>query len=276
MSERASGSAVPRIARPALCITSPDDPRIAPYRAVRERDLTGRQGRFIAEGKVTLEVLLRRSRFAVESVFLAEGRLAPLSDILAALPEDVPLYSASQDVMDAVVGFSLHRGVLACGLKGAPQSPAAVLAGARAVVVAIGLSNHDNVGALFRNAGALGADAVLLDAATCDPLYRKAIRVSAGTALWLPFAHGGSGASLLEAVSQAGLTAWALTPRADAPDLYGLEPPERLALLVGAEGPGLPPALIDAARPVRIPMADGVDSLNVATAAAIALSWVRR
>lgn len=257
----------------AIRIAAPGDERVAVYTAIRERDLTGREGRFIAEGKVTLEVLLRRGRFAVESVFVAESRLAPLSGLLEGVPANVPLYTAPQDMMDQMAGFALHRGVLACGLKGAPLGLEAVLCEARTVVVAIGLSNHDNVGALFRNSAAFGADAVLMDAATCDPLYRKAIRVSAGTALWLPYVRSGTGASLVEAVRVAGFEAWALTPRADAPGLYGLQRPERLALLVGAEGPGLPPALIDAARPVRIPMADGVDSLNVATAAAIALSW---
>ncbi len=262
-------------------IDTPDDPRIAAYTRIRERDLTGRDGRFIVEGKVTLEVLLTRSRFAVESLFLCERRLGPLAQLLERVPEDVPVYTAPQPVMDAVAGFPLHRGVLACARKGAPLTAADVLAapvnaGAAAaaagpVVVAIGLSNHDNIGALFRNAAAFGARGVLLDGESGDPLYRKSIRVSAGTALWLPFAHGGTADGLLAALEAAGHTAWALTPRASAAPLWDMAMPDRLALILGAEGPGLPDRVIRAATPVRIPMAPGVDSVNVATAAAIAL-----
>tara|TARA_R110002033_G_scaffold85992_1_gene136171 strand:- start:333 stop:770 length:438 start_codon:yes stop_codon:yes gene_type:complete len=134
------------------------------------------------------------------------------------------------------------------------------------------LSNHDNVGACFRNAAAFGADAVLLDGKCCDPLYRKAIRVSSGASLWLPFAHGGSGAEMVQAARDAGYTVWAMTPRADAAPVGALPVPDRLAILLGAEGPGLPDEMIAAAVPVRIPMSAGFDSVNVATAGAIALA----
>ncbi|MEZ5955273.1 MAG: RNA methyltransferase, partial [Hyphomonas sp.] len=134
------------------------------------------------------------------------------------------------------------------------------------------LSNHDNVGACFRNAAAFGAGAVLLDGQCCDPLYRKAIRVSSGASLFLPFAHGGTGAEMVEAVKAAGYTVWAMTPHADAAPLRSLTIPDRLAILLGAEGPGLPGELIAACTPVRIPMSAGFDSINVATAGAIALA----
>jgi len=261
----------------ATPISSADDTRVAAYMAIRERDLTnGHGGRFIVEGKVTLETLLTRGRFAVESLFLCETRLEPLADMLTKVPEDVPVYVAPQNVMDAVAGFPMHRGVLACGLKGPPLAPADILPtdGPSTVLLLAGLSNHDNTGACFRNAAAFGANAVLLDAESCDPLYRKAIRVSSGAALWLPFAHGGTGASLIEAAEASGHEVWALTPRADAEPLPSLAVPPRVALLMGAEGPGLPAALIARARPVRIPMTDGFDSVNVATAAALALSHV--
>lgn len=261
----------------AIRIESPGDPRVEAYVAIRERDLTnGHGGRFIVEGRVTLETLLRRGRFEVESLFLCETRLAPLAGVLEHVPDGVPVYVAAQGVMDAVAGFPMHRGVLACGRKGLPLSPQDVLPkeGPSTALILSELSNHDNVGACFRNAAAFGAGAVLLDETSCDPLYRKAIRVSSGSALWLPFSHGGTGGGLIEAAEASGHEVWALTPRADAEPLPSLKVPERVALLMGAEGPGLPAELIARARPVRIPMTDGFDSVNVATAAAIALSHV--
>ncbi|MFN7163839.1 MAG: TrmH family RNA methyltransferase [Hyphomonas sp.] len=262
---------------PVFHVTASDDPRVAAYTSIRERDLTGGHGgRFIVEGKVTLQTLLTRGRFAVESLFLCETRLAPLEHLLARVPANVPIYVAPQGVMDAVAGFPMHRGVLACGLKGAPRTAADVLPadGPSTALLLAGLSNHDNVGACFRNAAAFGAGGVLLDETSCDPLYRKAIRVSSGTALWLPFAHGGTGASLIETAEATGHEVWALTPHTGAEPLPSLQVPERVALLLGAEGPGLPANLIARTRPVRIPMTDGFDSVNVATAAAIALSHV--
>ena len=260
-----------------VSVKDSSDPRVAAFLSIRERDLTnGHGGRFIVEGKVTLETLLTRSRFSIESLFLCETRLQPLADLLARLPADVPVYVVSQTVMDSVAGFPMHRGVLACGLKGAPHAAADALPtdGPSTALLLSGLSNHDNVGACFRNAAAFGASAVLLDDTSCNPLYRKAIRVSSGTALWLPFAQGGTGASLIEAAEATGHEVWALTPRADAEPLPAIGVPARVALLMGAEGPGLPRDLIARARPVRIPMTDGFDSVNVATAAGIALSYV--
>ncbi len=258
-------------------IHSADDPRVEAYISIRERDLTGGHGgRFIVEGKVTLETLLRRSRFPVESLFLCETRLGPLRDLLADVPGGVPVYVAPQGVMDAVAGFAMHRGVLACGRKGEAALLADILSkeGRSTTLLLSELSNHDNVGACFRNAAAFGADAVLLDAASCDPLYRKSIRVSSGAALWLPFSQGGTGGELIAAAEAAGHEVWALTPRSDAEPLPSLKVPERVALLMGAEGPGLPAEMIARARPVRIPMTEGFDSVNVATAAAIALAHV--
>lgn len=252
-------------------ITQADDPRIAPYVSIRERDLTGRGNSFIVEGRVTLNVLLTRSRFTVESLFLAESRLTPLAGLLNALPETIPVYTASQALFDQIAGFPVHRGVLACARKGAAPRPDACLTG-KPIVAAIGLANHDNMGALFRNAAAFGAGAVLIDGAACDPLYRKSIRVSAGTALWLPFIRFATGQDIIKALKSAGYETWALTPRADAGTLWSLAVPDRVALMVGPEGPGLEDDLMAEARLVRIPMREDVDSLNVATAAAIALA----
>lgn len=255
-------------------ITSADDPRLAPYVSIRERDLTGRtDGRFIVEGKVTLGILVGRSRFEIESVFIGETRLKPLAGILEQLPDTVPVYTAPQAVMDEVAGFQIHRGVLACACKGAPLMPDQLLTH-DTLLILNGMSNHDNVGAAFRNAAAFGAGGVLLDAGSCDPLYRKSIRVSAGSALWLPFHHGGTGDGHVVALKAAGYDVWAMTPRLDAAALREVPVMGKTAILLGAEGPGLPDGLISAARPVRIPMSPGFDSINVATAGAVALSRV--
>lgn len=257
----------------ATRIEAPADPRIAAYTAIRERDLTGRGERFIVEGKVTLEVLVRRGRFALESVLIAENRLSAAAPVLEHLGADVPVYTAERAVFDAIAGFPVHRGILACAKKRAPSDLGALVAKPR-LVCAFGLSNHDNVGALFRNAAAFGADGVILDGQSCDPLYRKAIRVSAGTALWLPFHHGCGADEVMAALETAGHAIWALTPRTDASALWEIAVPQRLTVLVGAEGPGLPEAVLSRAQPVRIPMAPGIDSINVATAAAITLAHV--
>ena len=277
-------------------IRAADDRRAAAYMSIRERELTrGHGARFIVEGKVTLETLLTRSNFTPESLFLAESRLKPLNGLISQVPDGVPIYVAPQDIMDKVVGFPIHRGVLACGWKGEQRSARTLLealrqsvsggqtasaadarikAAIQTVLCLVELSNHDNVGACFRNAAAFGADAVLLDEASCDPLYRKAIRVSAGASLTVPFAQGGSGPGIFTSLETQGFDIWCLTPRKDAAPINTLKRPKKLALVLGAEGPGLPENLITRGKPVRIPMQDDFDSLNVATAGAIAMSAV--
>ena len=258
-------------------IDDPDDPRIAAYRAVRERDVVGRGERFIAEGEVVLRLLLGdRSRHQPESVLIAESRAEALETLLAGA--DAPVYVASAAVMEAIVGFDIHRGVLAIGRRAPAEDAAALLARLppQALVVAlIGVSNHDNVGGIFRNAAAFGADAVLLDGASCDPLYRKAIRVSVGASLITPFVRGGSGAELLDALGIAGFATFALSP-SGARTLEEARPAARTCLMLGAEGPGLPAELMARAVAVRIPMAAGFDSLNVATTSGIALYRLAR
>lgn len=255
-------------------IGSPDDPRVAEYLALRDRDLLGRPGRFVAEGEVVVGTLLsERSRFRAESVLLAEGRAGALARIEARARPDLPVYLAAQPVMDAVVGFAIHRGILAIGRREPEADAGAVLppAGRAALVVGlVGLANHDNVGGIFRNAAAFGADAVLLDRASCDPLYRKAIRVSTGAALTVPFARIGSGAAMVDRLAEEGFAVFALSPSGSLA-VEEVAWPGRVALLVGSEGPGLPPGLLARTRSVRIGMAPGHDSLNVATATGIAL-----
>jgi tRNA G18 (ribose-2'-O)-methylase SpoU len=259
-------------------VASATDPRLAPYMGVKERDLLRREGGFIVDGKVTLGRLVEASRFPVESLFIAENRIASLEVMLAKLDPAIPIYTAPQLVMDQITGFHLHRGVLALARRGEQQTCEQLIVsfGAReplTLLTLVTLANHDNVGACFRNAAALGANAVLLDAASCDPLYRKSIRVSAGTALSLPFAHSGDGASILSALEAANIETWALTPSGGEP-LQAVKPPPRLAIVLGAEGPGLSTSLMNRCRRISIPMAPGIDSLNVAAAGAIALAYV--
>ena len=253
-------------------IDDPDDPRVADYREVRERDLVGRQGSFIAEGQVVLEKLIRGGRHALRSVLLADKRVAKLQPLLAALAENVAIYEASQAVMDAVVGFPIHRGILAAGtrcdvdvgslLQDLPRNAL--------VVGLVGIANHDNMGGLFRNAAAFGIDAILLDDGCCDPLYRKSIRVSVGAALTLPFARAGGAGELVARLEAQEFSVVALSPRGET-DLADLKPLARTAVLFGAEGPGLPPAVLARTRTARIEMAGGFDSLNVATTSGIVL-----
>lgn len=254
-------------------IEDPDDPRLAPYRAVRERDLVGRAGMFIAEGEVVLRLLVRRGRFPLQSLLVAERRLAPMADLVAALPADVPVYVVPQAVMDGVTGFAIHRGVLGAGLRGAEPGPDALLAGLppRALAVGlVGIANHDNVGGIFRNAAAFGAGAVLVDPATCDPLYRKAIRVSVGACLVTPFARAASPDDLIAALDRHGFRILALSP-AGTRTLSEVPRSGRVAVLLGTEGPGLPREILERVESVRIPMAGDFDSLNVATTSGIVL-----
>ena len=260
-----------------LAVTDPDDPRVAAYRDIRERDLVGREGRFVAEGEVVLRMLAASRRHATDSVLIDEKRLEKLRPLLAAFPPETPVYAGGQAVIDAVAGFHLHRGILAIGRRAPDPGARALLQGLgerATVLVLFGLSNHDNMGGLFRNAAAFGADAVLLDSGCCDPLYRKAIRVSVGHALTLPFARLQRDEDPLALLAEAGLEPLALTPKG-APPLAELDPPPRAAVLLGTEGPGLPDRIIAGARPIAIPMAPGVDSLNVAVTAGIVLHHLR-
>ncbi len=257
-------------------VSDPADLRLAPYRDVRERDLT-RAGELVAEGRVVLDHLLgAAAAFAPVSLLVLRNRLAGLEPVLDRLPPDCPVFVAESAVMDAVAGFAVHRGVLLHARRRAEVVPdfadlAADLGRTGGVgVVGIGLSNHDNVGALFRNASAFGARFVALDAGSCDPFYRKAIRVSVGAVFSVPFARVASAAYAAETLRREGVRCLALSPRGARP-LTALEPDAPSALFLGAEGEGLPEAVIGAMESVAIEMAPGLDSLNVSTAAAIVL-----
>jgi tRNA G18 (ribose-2'-O)-methylase SpoU len=256
-----------------VSITDPADSRIASFREVRERDLVGRDGQFIAEGEVVLRGLVQSDRHRPVALLIADKRIEKLGPLLAQVPDGVPVYCGSQDVIDAIAGFHLHRGILALGRRAADEGTDALLAPLpeRALVlVLMGIANHDNMGGLFRNAAAFGAAAVLLDTESCDPLYRKAIRVSVGATLNVPFARLKPGEDVLDVLARHGFEVFALSPSGTS-DLVDLRRPPRAAVLFGAEGPGLPDALLARAHTVRIAMAGGFDSLNVATASGVVL-----
>ena len=260
-------------------IDQPDDPRIAGFRDIKERDLTGRQGLFVAEGEVVLNVLTSdRSRCRPVALLLDSKRVAGLADMLARVGNDTPVYVAEQPVLDSIAGFHLHRGILALGEKPPAQSLETCLGalGPDAVVVAAcGIGNHDNMGGVFRNAAAFGAVAVLLDKRCCDPFYRKAIRVSVGAVLRTPMATGLDALDMVEGLKAAGFRALALTPGASEP-LGEARRGGRVAIVLGPEGPGLSPAVIERCQPVGIPMSGGFDSLNVSVASGIALHHFTR
>ncbi len=264
---------------PVIAVSDLDDARLAPYRNVRDRDLRGRGNGFIAEGTTVLANALPRCRHTIRSVLLAEAKLVGMQAAFASLPSGTPVYVAPPDVMSTVVGFHIHRGVLAHGERAADPGVDVLLsqlAGEALVVACFGISNHDNLGGIFRNAAAFGADAVLLDSACCDPLYRKAIRVSVGASLLCPFSRADSSEALTSALVARGFRCLALTPEAPAriETLDAITGP--VAIMVGAEGPGLPKDVLDSGEPLTVSMAPGFDSLNAATATGIALHAVAR
>lgn len=259
-------------------IVDADDERLAPYRNVRERDLVGREGRFIAEGKVVLNVLLSNPALAVDSILILENRLAGLAGQLQSCSNDIPVYCVSRQTMDATAGFPMHRGILAVGRRNAPPSVGMLVDTfpERALTVALcGISNHDNMGSIFRNAAAFEADYVLMDETSCDPLYRKSIRVSVGAALKVPFSRGGSIEEIVDKLQACSFDVFALSPSGTM-SIYDAVPSPRTALLLGTEGEGLPKSLLQKLQTVTIPMSRSFDSLNVATASGIALSRFSR
>jgi len=259
-------------------IDGSQDPRVRDYQCVSDPELVRRRGLFVAEGRLIVERLIAEKRYSVQSLLLSVAAHRALSPSLSALPSSVPVYVSESAALRDITGYDVHRGCLALAARPAAASIGAVLRDTRLVVVLEGVTNPDNVGGVFRNAAAFGADAVVLDAASCDPLYRKAIRTSMAATLRVPFAQvdppGGWPDALLDLKSR-GFTVVALTPEESARDLdeFAASPrPPRIALLLGSEGPGLSPASDAAAdHRVRIPIRPDVDSLNLAVAAGIAL-----
>jgi tRNA G18 (ribose-2'-O)-methylase SpoU len=251
-----------------LPVESAADPRLADYvdllDPARRTRVEADGGFFIAESPFVVRSLLRSGR-TVRSVLVTPKQCEALGHVLSLVT--APVYVAPEDVLRRVVGFDLHRGAVAAANRWPLPSVAAVLDGARRIAVLQKLNDHENLGVLFRSAAALGMDAVLLDGECADPLYRRAVRVSIGHVLTVPWTRVGSLAELRDA----GFSLLALTPSEGAVDIADVAWPERTALLLGAEGPGLSTDWLGAADiRARIPMRAPVDSLNVATAAAIA------
>lgn len=262
-------------------IDDPDDPRLADYAglkdaALRADEAAGRRGVFNAEGELIVR-MLAASRFPVRSLLMTPNRVAGLRDLIDRLPAAVPVYTVTPAVMERLVGFQFHRGVLGCGERLPGPGLEEIAALARALVVLEDLTNAENVGAAFRNTAALAGagGAVLLSPACCDPLYRKAIRVSMGHVLRVPYARLEPWPGGLGRLKKLGFTVVALTPDPGARDIRSIGAGEagRPALVLGTEGGGLTPrAFAEADLRVRIPIAAGADSLNISVACAVALS----
>jgi tRNA G18 (ribose-2'-O)-methylase SpoU len=215
------------------------------------------------------------SRFTPHALLGTDRRLAELEEDLAdASVAHAPYYRASADVMAQVVGFHLNRGVLAAARRVPEPSVAEVVDSARTVAVLEGVNDHENLGSIFRNAAGLGVDALVFGSGCADPLYRRAVRVSMGHALLVPYARATDWPADLVMLKKHGFRLLAMTPHSQAcalAEAMAAVREERIAVLVGAEGPGLTPAILRLSDVrVRIPMSRGTDSLNVATAAALA------
>jgi len=253
------------------------DERIAEFLGLRDADLRRRReaaggdlaGIFIVEGDVVVERALRAG-YRLRSVLVDASRVQPLPEAIGA---DVPVYAAGPDLVLRITGMGVHRGVMASFDRRPVPPPEEVLAAATRAVVLENVSNPTNLGVIARSAVGLGADALILDPSCCDPLYRRASRVAMGEVFALPYAYAPRFPQGLDVVTAAGFSLLALTPDpgAESIDDLILGPDERVALVLGAEGPGLRAETMDrVGRRVRIPIHGAVDSLNVAAAAAIA------
>jgi tRNA G18 (ribose-2'-O)-methylase SpoU len=260
-------------------VTDADDPRLSDYRDLRDvelrKHLEAEHGLFLAEG----EKVVRRAvegGFEARSFLMAPRWLEGLADVLER--SDAPCYVVDEDLAERVTGFHVHRGALASLERSPLPTVEEVLQDARTVVVLEDVVDHTNVGAIFRSAAALGVDAVLLSPRCADPLYRRSIKVAMGAVFSVPYARMESWYDAPGELSKAGFTTIALTPAVDATEIenavMGLD---RVALLMGSEGPGLSRRWMETAdRRAVIPMAAGIDSLNVAAATAVACYVVAR
>lgn len=257
-------------------VDRPDDPRVQAYLGLRDAELRRRReapggdlaGIFVAEGDIVVERALRAG-YVMRSLLIDATRTRPLP---SGLPP-VPVYAAGPELVLQITGMAMHRGCIATFERRPVPMVAEVLAGAHRVVALENVNNPTNLGVIARSAVGLGADALVLDPSCCDPLYRRASRVSMGEVFGLPYAWAAPFPTGLDALTGAGFSLLALTPEPNAEpiDRVELHPEERVALVLGAEGQGLTPTtMAHIGRQVRIPLRGEVDSLNVAAAAAIA------
>jgi tRNA G18 (ribose-2'-O)-methylase SpoU len=263
---------------PRVRVDGADDVRIAEYRTVREAELLRVRGLFVAEGRLVVERLIADGRYVFRSLLVNEAACRALEHVLAGIDASVPIYVCSPDSCSVITGFNVHRGCLALVERPRPLGLEAILASARRLVVLEGVADPDNVGGVFRNAAAFGADGVLLSPTTCDPLYRKAVRTSMAASLQVPFTRVEPWPDVLSEIGSH-MTLIGLTPKEPAmtiDEFAASGVPDRLALLVGSEGSGVS----DAAgayvhHRVRILISPRVDSLNLSVATGIALSRLR-
>ncbi|MFE7612395.1 TrmH family RNA methyltransferase [Streptomyces celluloflavus] len=257
-----------------ITVDDPDDPRLSDYTGLTDVELRRRrepaEGLFIAEG----EKVIRRARqadYEMRSMLLSAKWVDVMRDVIDEIP--APVYAVHPDLAERVTGYHVHRGALASMQRKPLPATAELLGTARRIVVMEAVNDHTNIGAIFRSAAALGMDAVLLSPDCADPLYRRSVKVSMGAVFSVPYARLTSWPRDLATVREAGFKLLALTPaeRATAIDEAAVHTLERAALMLGAEGGGLTTGALRAADEwVRIPMAHGVDSLNVGAAAAVA------
>jgi tRNA G18 (ribose-2'-O)-methylase SpoU len=258
-------------------VAAPDDPCLADYGGLRGLEQRQRAelaaGVFIAEGITVIERMLL-SPYRVRSLLLHPRMLDRLRPLIEPLP--VPVYVADRATLEAITGFDLHRGALACAERPALRPLGELLAGTTRLAVLEGLNDGENLGAIARSARAFGIDALVVDPTTIDPLYRRAVRVSMGEMLMLPWTRVLEWPHALDEISACGFEVAAFTPADDAIDLGSWKPSSRVAVLLGAEGPGLSAGSFAAAETrVRIPISPSVDSLNVGHAAAVAFHHLR-
>jgi tRNA G18 (ribose-2'-O)-methylase SpoU len=247
-------------------IDDPDDARLDDYRVLRDRQ-TELAGYFIVESLMAIERLLT-SPYPVRSILLTPATFLRLQPQIG----DANVYVISAEAMTSIAGVNLHRGAIASAARMPAPALDSVLPAARRIVMLEGVSDHENLGAIARTARGLGADALVLDPTCADPFYRRSVRVSMGEMLHLPIVRCTDWSAAINEVAAAGFEVWALTPAADATDIFTMATPPRWAMVVGTEGPGLSAATLARCTNVRIPMRNGVDSLNVGHALAVALA----
>jgi tRNA G18 (ribose-2'-O)-methylase SpoU len=261
---------------PRIPVHSIDDPRLAPYRELNQRNLTRQSGLFIAEGDKVTERLIA-SRFPVDSLLVETDRAERLEP---QLPPKTPIYVADRRLLKATIGFNFHRGVLGCGRRLAGPSTAEIANASddrATILVCPNVQDPTNLGSIIRSAAAFGCAGLVLGSQCADPFSRRVLRVSMGAALHLPIVESRDLAADLDALRRAGYTLVATVIDSTAEPLASVQRPEKLALLLGSEGHGLGPDWLSRCdRKVTIPMQLGIDSLNVAVAAAVFLYQLHR
>jgi tRNA G18 (ribose-2'-O)-methylase SpoU len=262
--------------RMAVPVEHPSDPRLAPFRDVARPAALEAAGLFVAEGRIVVRRLIEDARFPIAAILVTDAARDALADVLGSV--SAPVYVSGQQIINGITGFNFHRGCLALARRLPSLATADGFAGASRLLALEGVGNPDNLGGLFRVASALGADGVLLDSTSGDPLYRKAVRTSMAATLRVPFGRAADFRAELTTLRSNGFRLVALTPAAGAESIDELARAthDPLVLMLGSEGGGLTPGTIELADiRARIPIDRRADSLNVVVAAGIALHALR-